>query len=242
MKQIFFSFLCIFFTLTYANEIEVVTENYPPYQWSENEVITGPSTEIVQALFKKVGSKHTLKMYPWARSYHLALSYENILIYSIRRIEAREKLFKWVGVLRKNSIYFWKLKDRKDIKMDNFNDAKKYRIGTLNKDAKSLFLLNHGFVRDQNLVVLNDNERIVKLLYAKRTDLLIDSDEIKDSAKKLGYDPNLLEKVYLVDEFPINMYAAFSLMTNDLVVDKFRKALKELKEEGEFDRILDKYK
>jgi len=242
MKKLFFTFVFILFTFSYATNIEVVTENYPPYQWKENTVITGPSTEIIQALIKKVGTNHTIKMYPWARSYHLALSYENILIYSIRRIKERERLFKWIGVLRKNSIYFWKLKSRTDIKIASLSEAKKYRVGTLNKDAKSLFLLSHGFVRDKNLVVLNDNERIIKLLYAKRTDLLIDSTNVLAMAKKLGYNSNLLEKVYLVDEFPINMYAAFSLMTNDIIVDKFRKALEELKNEGEFDRILNKYK
>jgi len=242
MKKLFFTFVFILFTFSYATNIEVVTENYPPYQWKENTVIIGPSTEIIQALIKKVGTNHTIKMYPWARSYHLALSYENILIYSIRRIKERERLFKWIGVLRKNSIYFWKLKSRTDIKIASLSEAKKYRVGTLNKDAKSLFLLSHGFVRDKNLVVLNDNERIIKLLYAKRTDLLIDSTNVLAMAKKLGYNSNLLEKVYLVDEFPINMYAAFSLMTNDIIVDKFRKALEELKNEGEFDRILNKYK
>jgi len=232
----------MFFIFTYASEIEVVTESYPPYQWRENGIITGPSTEIIQALLKKVGNKYTIKMYPWARSYHLTLSYENMLIYSIRRIKEREKLFKWIGIIRKNSIYFWRLKNRDDIKINSFDDAKNYKIGTLNKDAKSLFLLSNGFIRDKNLVILNDNERIVKLLYANRTDLIVDSSDIKKSAKKLGYDPNLLEKIYPVENYPVDIYAAFSLMTNDIIVNKFRKALEELKNEGEFDRILNKYK
>jgi len=238
----FYTFLFIFLNTLYANEIEVVTESYPPYQWMENETIIGPSTEIIQALIKKVGIDHSLKLYPWARSYYLALNHENILIYSIRRLKEREKLFKWIGVIQKNNVYFWKIKTRKDITIKSFDDAKKYKIGTLNKDAKSLFLQSHGFIRDQNLVVLNDNERIIKLLYAKRTDLLIDSTDIKSSVKKLGYDPNLLEKVYLVDKYPVDLYAAFSLMTEDFIVDKFQRALEELKKEGEFDRIINKYK
>jgi len=174
-------FLFIILNTLYANEIEVVTENHPPYQWMENDIMIGPSTEIIQALIKKVGINHTLNIYPWARSYYLSLNHENILIFTIRRLKEREKLFKWIGVINKNNIYFWKLKNRKDITIKTFDDAKKYKVGTLNKDAKSLFLQSHGFIRDQNLVVLNDNERIIKLLYAKRTDLLIDSTDIKSS-------------------------------------------------------------
>ena len=244
MKNLLLSFLFTFlvFIPLNANKVEVVTENYPPYQWMEKDTITGPSTEVIQALIEKVGIDHTLKIYPWARSYYLALNYENVLIYTLRRLKQREKLFKWVGVIGKNNVYFWKLKKRKDIKIDTFEDAKKYKISTINKDAKSLFLLNQGFIKDKNLVVLNEKERLIMLFYAKRTDLIIDSESLIPYVTKLGYDPKQLEKIYLIDKYPINLYAAFSLMTEDFIVDKFRKALEELKRDGEFDRINAKYK
>jgi len=52
-------FLTVFFLITifmlpvYGQSIQVVTEEFPPYNYKENGKITGISTEVVQAILKK---------------------------------------------------------------------------------------------------------------------------------------------------------------------------------------------
>lgn len=238
--------LCITFfimSVSYisANEIEVVTEKYPPFQWYENGEIIGPSADIVEAMIKRVGMKYSVDMYPWARAYHIALNRENVLIYSITRSPKREKLFKWIGPIASHSIYFWKLKTRQDISVNTLDESKKYSIGGVNKDAKTQYLIEQGFIKDKHIFTVHSTDVAIKLLFAQRTDLLIENEDLQLQVEKLGYDFSQLEKVYYIKGFSEKLYAAFSLMTSDKIVEKFKIALDELKDEGMFEKIIKKY-
>ena len=107
----------------------IVTEHLPPLQMVENgEVVGGLATEIVKAMLRQAGSQVNIRPFIWARSYKMALERENIMIYSITRNIDREAKFKWVGALLKLDNYLWRVNDRKDIKVRELKDAKKYRI------------------------------------------------------------------------------------------------------------------
>ena len=81
-----------------ASEITIATEHFPPFQITDDNKITGGfSTEIVNALLEETGVKADIKVFPWARTYRMALTGKNVLIFSITRNEEREHLFNWVG-------------------------------------------------------------------------------------------------------------------------------------------------
>ena len=80
---------------------------------------------------------------------------KNILIYSIGRSPEREKLFKWIDIISPYEVYFYKLKSRKDISIKNLEDAKKYRIGGVNNDIRTQYLLGKGFSKDSNIQLSN---------------------------------------------------------------------------------------
>ena len=53
----------------------VVTEILPPYQfYQENNVLSGFSVEVLEALFKITNDDADLKVLPWARAYRTALN------------------------------------------------------------------------------------------------------------------------------------------------------------------------
>ncbi len=84
-------------TIFSDQDINVVTENWRPYNYEENSKIKGSSTKIVQTVLNQSGFQYAINLYPWARSYQEALNNKNTLIYTIVRIPLREHLFKWVG-------------------------------------------------------------------------------------------------------------------------------------------------
>lgn len=235
-----FLFFClqIFADMT---KINIVTEYFPPYQWKTNGLITGPSTEVIHAISKEVGMSYDIQIYPWARAYKMALNEENILIYSISRIEKREKLFKWIGAIMSQSSFIWKLKSRKDIVLNTLEDAKKYKTVSVNQDARAQYLFSQGFKKNRHLHLVSRNEYAIKLLYSGRMDLIVDTNGVKTQVENLGLDFSKLEKTIRIEDLSGEIYAAFSLMTPNDVVNKFRKALKTLKEKGEFKKILKKY-
>jgi polar amino acid transport system substrate-binding protein len=219
--------------------ITIVTEDLPPFNYKQDRELTGISTEVVQAVLQKVGLKSDISMYPWARAYKMALKQKNVLIYSIIRIEERENLFKWVGIVAPFEIYLYKLKERGDILITSLKDLKNYRIGGLRKDASAQFLTRHGIqVRE-----FNTNEEMINHLCSRKT---IDAISYNNVAfayklKMLKLDHSQFEQAYHLQEFPGELYMAFSRQTDDALVEKFRQALKSFKQDGAYDRILQKY-
>ena len=120
---------------SHAQEILIVTEDYPPYHYQENGKIVGQGTETVQAVLKVLKIEADILMLPWARAYKMALEKKNTLIYGIARMPKRENLFKWVGVTSPVNYCLFALNDRSDINIQFLEAAKRYNIGTTREDV-----------------------------------------------------------------------------------------------------------
>ncbi len=57
--------------------------------------------------------------------------------------------------------------------------------------------------------------------------------------KKNGFNPSAYETVYVLKEK--ELYYAFHKATSDLLIQKLQGVLDDLKEQGEYQRIMDKY-
>ena len=91
----------------FAEPITIFTEENPPYSYSKNGKVTGIATDIVKSVLSDLKNTSEIKMYPWARAYHRALTESNVLIFGIDRTPEREDLFKWIGyVSRQNRFLF----------------------------------------------------------------------------------------------------------------------------------------
>jgi polar amino acid transport system substrate-binding protein len=228
----------LFTTFASALTITVVTEDYPPYNYTEGGKITGASTEIVEATLKIAGISYTLKSYPWARTYKMAQTKKNVLIYSIGRSKKRENMFKWVDIIAPYDIFLFKLKSRGDVTVNSLDDAKKYEIGGVRDDVRTQHLQGLGF----KLQIVDTDLLNLKKLNQKRIDLFpIDILACVYLLKKNKFDPKNYEKTIKVEELSSGLYMAFSKQTDDATVKKFKKALDELKSSGEFKKIEDKY-
>lgn len=223
--------------LACAQQITIVTENYPPYQYSENSKVKGINTEIVDAILNELNMEVKIGMYPWARAYRMALKNKNTLIYAIYRTQERENLFKWVGTIAPVKLCLFALKDREDIKIDKLEDAKKYSIGTVREDVMEEYLFGKGFVEIQPN---NSHERNMKKLLFKRIELwAVDEFTGYYLLKKNNFDPKTIKKIYCIDEISTEgTYMAFSKDTPDEIVDKFKTAYEKIKKNGLYDMIL----
>jgi polar amino acid transport system substrate-binding protein len=86
-----------------AETLKVLTEEFPPYNYTENGRITGFSTAVVQAVLKEAQLQGDFQSLPWARAYETAQTSDSVLIYSIARNPQREKLFSGSGSSRQPS-------------------------------------------------------------------------------------------------------------------------------------------
>lgn len=224
--------------------IQIVTEEFPPYNLTENGRITGLSTEVVEAVLKEAGMSAPIKLMPWARAYDIALNGENVLIYSITRTAMREKLFKWVGVVAPSDWYLFS-RGANPVTLRRLDDAKAFQVATVNEDAGEQYLVSKGFALGKNLQSSNRYEHNYEKLRGGRVDLWVANDLVAHYlARRAGDDPNksLVRSLHLPDLGGNDgLYMAFSQKTPDAVVERFRKGLEAVKRNGSFEALKRKW-
>jgi len=230
----------------FAEKLTVYTEEFPPFNFTENKKITGLSTEIIQAVMKKAGLDYSIKSFPWARSYKLSQAKENSFIYSISRRVKRENLFQWVGIVTGANHSVYALKDRPNIVINKLEDLKKYKIGTIQKGSKETYLSANGFDVNTFQRMAGDNANLLnyKKLKKKRIDVWLSTDSgASFTSKQVGDNPSsVLKKVFEFEEMSKGgYYLAASLTTPKETVEKVRAVLESFKKSDEYKMILKKW-
>ncbi|MES2947303.1 MAG: transporter substrate-binding domain-containing protein [Pseudomonadota bacterium] len=226
-----------------AETLRILTEEFPPYNYTENNKITGFSTEVVQAVLKEIKLQGEFQSMPWARAYETAQNSGNVLIYSIGRNPLREKLFKWVGVIAPTEYYLYSLPQRK-LAFQQLDQAKAFQIGTVNEDVGEQFLIAKGFVKGQNLQSSVKYELNYEKLKLGRVDLWIMTDLVAvHLARQAGDDPTktLARSFAITDLGSDGYYMAFSARTPDALVQRLAKGLATIKSNGTYDALKKKW-
>jgi len=87
------------------NSLNIMTEEFPPFNYSDNGNLSGLSVDLLIKASAAVGSPITEKdinMAAWARACKTTLSGPNTMLFSTTRTEQREDLFKWAGPIGQN--------------------------------------------------------------------------------------------------------------------------------------------
>jgi polar amino acid transport system substrate-binding protein len=220
-----------------SGRLRIFTEDSPPSTYMENGKLAGLSAEIVQEMLGRLKLKNKIEMVPWARGYKLALNEPGVVLFSTTRLPQREDLFQWVGPLYTQTWGLYKHKGSA-IHIKSLEDAKKVaRIGTYRQDAKMQYLSGLGF---KNLVPTNRNINNILHLVRDDIDLWVSSDfNMVHLAQQAGVDPHNLELAYPFHK--VGNYIAFSKTTSPHIVHLWQQVLDEIKSDGVYDRICDKY-
>lgn len=224
-----------------GQDITVVADSYPPYNYIEDDRVTGASTEVVRAVLKVAGVNADIMIMPWARAYRTALNEKNVLIFTITRSENREDLFKWVGPVSEYNAVLFRTAKRTDIRVNSLDEAYKYRIGATRDDAATQFLIAQGF--DDLQQVHRGDVNVEKLLHG-RIDLWLENElTAAYFVKRKGHDPvQVLRKAFDPQKGKKAGYMAFSLTTPDRTVELFKAALSAVKANGTYTEIQRKYR
>jgi polar amino acid transport system substrate-binding protein len=220
-----------------AQPIHVVTET-SPYAYLQDGKPAGPATEIVELSLRKAGlTDYRINVYPWARSYDMALKEPQVLIYLIARTPARESAFKWVGEFVNIRYHFFRLKERTDIAVRTLDDARAYSVGVVRDDVRHQYLQSKGFTK---LVVSGmplDNFR--KLLNRQVQLVALPDLDAHRICQEAQFDCANLERLAALDDLSSALYMAYSLGTPDAVVERTRIAFDRIKAEGVVRKAMD---
>ncbi len=201
-RNYFIIYLVFSVKMCFSLDLSIVTiDNYYPYMYKSEGVISGMASDVVRLILDDTQIKYNIKVYPWARSYNIAVNQNNTMIYAAYRTTEREDLFKWIGpIIPPSDMHVYKMRGRSDINIKTIEDIKKYSIGVIRGVKNHEYLIQEGF-SDDKIYPANSLVQEIKMFFSKRIDLLVgDYINLAPTLKKLGYSIENLEEVYLLRE------------------------------------------
>lgn len=243
MKKLLLSLIFILPSLLYCQDLKVVTEEWKPFNYTDNGELKGISTEVVKAVLDRAGLEGDFKVYPWSRTYYLALNEPDTLIYTIYRNEEREERFHWIGPINKAPrFFFYRLRERDDIDLKSLADAKAYEIGVLNNNYSHQKLLEEGFVEGEHLFVNKTTENNIRMLLAGRIDLFPGNEIATDQLfREMGIEEDRIIKSIQIFDTEARAYMAFNRDSSPELVKRVREAFEEVQSEGLIESVTMKY-
>lgn len=214
-------------------QLYLATEHSPPASMVEDGRVTGFAAEKVHAIMARAGVPYTIEVLPWKRAYSAALERPDACVFSTTRTPERERLFKWVGPTDEAD---WVLMGRADQLpvVRTLDDARNYRIGTYNGDARDEYLRARGFQVDP---APRDAINPRKLL-AGRIDLW--AAVVRPGQTFEQYD--WAGKIVPVLAFnKVRVYLACHASMPDMLIDRLNAALETMQRDGSLRRIDRKY-
>jgi polar amino acid transport system substrate-binding protein len=217
-----------------APRLYLATEAAVPHSMLEGTRVIGIGADTVREIVKRAGIDYTIELLPWKRAYTAALERSDACVFSTTRTPERDPLFTWIGPIGEAD---WVLMARADskLRLDSLDDARGYRIGTYNGDARDHYLRARGFKVDP---APNDRLNLRKLM-AGRIDLWAASFR-RGSATlaRMGYG----DKVVPVLVFNrIRVYLACNRGVPDELVARMNGALAAMEHDGTLQRIVHRY-
>ena len=113
MIRIIIAFLLIFGALPAQpqtqswGDITWVTEEFPPWSYTENGEVKGFYIDLLEAIWVELGvdkTRDVIQVLPWARGMYYLEHRPGTALFSIAKSKSREKLgFQWVGPVKANN-------------------------------------------------------------------------------------------------------------------------------------------
>ncbi len=219
------------------NELQILTEDYPPLSFEKDGEVTGFGTEVVREILHRLNITDNIRILPWEEGYNLCLKNPNVVLFTMKRTELRENLFHWIGPIGSNNTIFY-AKKGSGIQINNMEDAKNVsKIATCSAWFSEQDLKDAGFTNLVSSLVPTEN---VRQLVAGEVDLSIFTDiTIPEIAIQAGYSIDDLEPVFTVSTG--YFYIAISKTTPQNFVELWKQTFQAMYEDGAFEKIYEKW-
>lgn len=232
MRHIAFALALLLSGTANAQTLRLLTEEYPPYNFSKNGIISGAAVEQAELMMKALGTPYSLEILPWARALSLAENQPWTCVFTTGHDEERDKRFKWVEPLLIDRMVMLR-KAGSGVNPANIEEAKRFTVGTQRGDFSGTYLQNHAFPK---IDLAADMETTVKKLLVGRIDLMVTSEKTFEAMRDEG---KALEPALVLEG---KLYGfACNLGLPDAVVEKMQAELEKLIANGTQDQIFVKY-
>jgi len=253
MRVSIFVFLMTIFLIPIVNSAQIntlsyVTEQYPPYNYTQNNITKGIAIDILVEASSQIQSPidiNNIKVQPWATAYRSALITPDTVLFSTTRTQLREHIFQWAGPISQTKIVVLGRKDR-NFTINGPLTLAQYRIGVIRDDVGEQLLVELGVPRE-SMIESTVPQKLVHQFISGELDLWAYEENVaKWWLKESGQSPDDYESVFTLSEG--DLYFAFNLGTDRALVRKLQEGINQLKlkiddnGKSRYQVILDKYR
>lgn len=226
-----------------GNELDLYTEQFPPFNYIEDGTLKGINLEIIKSACKRANITCKLTSLPWNRAYNNALKLDNAGVLSTSRSEKREDNFLWVGPLVYGTTCFYKLASREDIQIENSQSIKHYTVGIPREDIYQKVLESLGLVQGENFITFAEKHEDTRMFSVGKLDLIIGSSlTLKSQLAHVGLTLNDVVPVLEFNDKTLKgNFLALNKNVDPKVVNALQKAMNQLNKDGITQQILDNY-
>lgn len=215
-----------------AQTLTLLTEEYPPYNFTENGSIRGAAVEQVELIMASLDIPYSLDILPWARALALTESQPWTCLFTTAHDEERHERFKWVEPLLIDRMVMVR-KTGSGINPTTIEEAKNFTVGTQRDDFSATFLSKNRFPKIDLAADLMATE---KKLMSGRVDLMMTSEKTFQVMREQGKP---LESALVLEG---RLYGiACNLTTPGDLVTRMQERLDALIADGTQKRIFAKY-
>jgi len=222
-----------------GHALTLLTEENPPFNYTEAGKVVGLSTEIVAELGKRSGIALEIKSLPWEKAYVATQAEKETCLYSTARLDNRERLFFWIGPIARDR---WVLIGKRDFAgtVKAVEDAKRYRVGVVAKDAKIEFLMGKGVtdLREVSDDAMNPARLVLGRDDPSRIDLWATS---AYGARRTADRAKVKDLKVVLRLHDVPLYLACGRNTSPQTVQALRAAFERAGKDGTLKRITDRY-
>ncbi|MDU0354734.1 transporter substrate-binding domain-containing protein [Paraglaciecola aquimarina] len=219
----------VMFRPAYANDkqIQVVTELSPPYQTLVNNEVAGSATDIVRDILSAADISASYSMYPWARTYQMAISHPNTLIYSIAMTAERRDLFHWLIPVAHYNFGLVALTERHDLQITSLEKIADYALAVQRGDVSHQWAITQGLKEGEHLIVCPDIHCSWQLLINKKVDFIIESPVlIEEMLERLKQPLGIAKHIIAIPDLSMAGYLAANKAIDKTILDKIKLAIK----------------
>jgi len=222
--------------------IELVTLQYPPYEYEEDGEIKGIAVEIIREGFSRLGYDVCITLYPWTRALNMVKNGDADGIFTAYKTDERLEFADYSNeVLIQQSVSLFVIQGS-NIKFDgDLDNVRKYSFGVVRDvsygEKFDTMFKNNEFAYEET----NTGESNLQKLINGRFDILISNTfGALSIIKKEHISDQVVELKPVVESVP--SYIAFSKKRNltDLR-DEFDEILIVMKNDGTIDSIINAY-
>ena len=219
-----------------AADLTAYTEEWAPYNFSENGVVKGIATDVLRAACTQAKLGCEIKMVPWARALVLVMDTPNTVLYTTARKPSREKDFLWVGPLMPRTTWVY-TNSQNSGRIKDFASLAQSRVGVVRDEASHADLLAAGVPPDA-LTIQSSNAHVLRMVLSGTVDAMVDTEvgmawNLRDVSQT---GQTVVKKMKLSDEGAY--YFALNRDTKPSVVRDLQLAVDTLRRDGRIDAIV----